>query len=209
MSTRKFRREVERLEKEERRRQRYHASKERMPADREVFWEMQMAWTALHLLRGAEPDFTLDKTDAFVTLDGRFAVGRHRMDLRGLMGQRTEAMQERMPPERWGRFLAADGETAELLERLLAMGESAIVPEDYKTPLANQWTQEEVEEHFAKSPHMPTAIFLDADEREATRRLTWTLIHNSDVRVMLSEVTRRRDAFVREEGSMPTDLPPY
>jgi hypothetical protein len=35
------------------------------------------------------------------------------------------------------------------------------------------------------------------------------LIHDRGARVMLCELARRRDAFVREEGSMPTDLPPY
>jgi hypothetical protein len=102
-----------------------------------------------------------------------------------------------MPPERWERFLEADKEAAEFLERLLEMGEAAIVPEDYDTPLKNEWTQEEVSQKFGKSPHKPTALFLDIEEREAVRRLTWILIHNLDAKAMLSEITRRRDTFVR------------
>ncbi len=34
-----------------------------------------------------------------------------------------------------------------------------------------------------------------------------TLIHNADARAMLSEMTRRRDAFVAAEGSMPSQHP--
>jgi hypothetical protein len=55
----------------------------------EGFWEMQVEWTALHLVRGLEPDFTMDETGAFVTLDGRFALSRERVDLRGLIGPLT------------------------------------------------------------------------------------------------------------------------
>jgi hypothetical protein len=45
------------------------------------------------------------------------------------------------------------------------------------------------------------SIFADAEERESTRRLTWTLIHVPEARAMLSELTRLRDAFVAaEEG---------
>ena len=171
----------------------------------DAFWEMQLEWTALHLLRGLEPDFTLDETDAFVTLDGRFAVSRFRLDLRGLLGPRTQEIEETIPPERWRRFLVGDEEAHELLERLLELAEAAMVPEDYETPLGNEWTQEEVDDF--RGTLKPTGIFLDAKEREATRCLTWTLIHNPGARAMLSELTRRRDAFVAQEGSMPMHLP--
>ena len=29
------------------------------------FWEMQMEWESLHLIRGLEPDFTLDERGGF------------------------------------------------------------------------------------------------------------------------------------------------
>ncbi len=64
-------------------------SEETMPTNCREFWEMQVEWTALHLVRGLEPDFTMDETGAFVTLDGRFALSRERMDLRGLIGPLT------------------------------------------------------------------------------------------------------------------------
>jgi hypothetical protein len=202
-----MKRRVDRLEDE--RRRVTDADEETMP-DYGQFWEMQMEWIALHLIRNLEPGFTLDETGAFLTPDGRFAVSRRRMDLRGLMGPRTEALQEAIEnaPERWRRFLAADEEAAELLERLLELGEAAAAPEDYETPLRGEWTQEEVE-RFAGSPHQPSALFVDAAEREAVRRLTWTLINNCDAQAMLSELTRRRDAFVADEGLMPEDLPLY
>jgi hypothetical protein len=174
------------------------------------FWEMQLEWEALRLLRDLEPGFTLDGSGAFFTLDGRFAVSPERMDLRGLMGPRTEALQEAIEdaPERWGRFLETDHEAADLLDDIRALGEAAVVPEDYETPLRSEWTMEEVESRFSKSPHKPCALFEDTEEREATRRLTWALIHNPDARAMLSELTRRRDAFVEAEGLMPAHLPP-
>jgi hypothetical protein len=166
---------------------------------------MQAEWTALHLLRGLEPDFTLDETGDFVTLDGRFAVSPKRMDLRGLMGPRTVELQEAIAdtPERWRRFLEADEEAAELLEQLMKLAEAAAVPDDYETPLRNEWTQEAVDDF--RGTLKPTAIFQDAREREDVRRLTWALAHNSNVRAMLSEITRRRDAFIAGEEAYIRD----
>jgi hypothetical protein len=193
---------------DERRREKGDPDEETMP-DYGEFWEMHIEWTALHLVRGFEPDFTLDGSGAFVTPDGRFAVSRERMDLRGLSGPRTEAMQDAIAntPERWRRFLEAAEEAAELLERILELGEATAVPEDYETPLIGEWTQEEVDSF--KGTMKPTAIFMDAEERARVRALTWTLVNNPDARAMLSELTCRRDAFVAEEGLMPEDLPLY
>ena len=84
---------------------------------------MEVEWTALHLLRGLEPDFTLDETGAFVTLDGRFAVGREHMDLRRLMGSHTQEIQDAIAdtPQRWQRFLEADEGAADILQQLLKL----------------------------------------------------------------------------------------
>jgi hypothetical protein len=176
------------------------ASEETMPTNYEEFWKMQMEWAALHLIRGLEPDFTMDETGAFVALDGRFAVSHSRMDLRGLMGPRTVEIQEAIAstPERWKRFLEADEEAADFLERLQELGETAAVPDNYETPLRDEWTQEEVDNF--RGTLKPTAIFQGFGEREATRRLTWSLINNLDARAMLSELTRRRDAFMAKKG---------
>jgi len=127
------------------------------------------------------------------------------------MGPRTEALQEAIEnaPERWSRFLAADEEAAELLERILELGEATAAPEDYETPLGGEWTQEEVVERFAGSPHQPSALYVDAEERERGRALTWTLANNPDGQGMLAELTLRRDALVADEGLMPEDLPLY
>jgi hypothetical protein len=167
------------------------------------FWEMEVEWTALHLHRGLEPRFTLDDSeagDAFVTLDGRFAVSRDRINLPALMGPRTEAIEEAIPPDRWGCFLAADDEAADALEHLFELVNTCVVPDDYSMSMLGRcYTFEEVDNY--EGTMKPTAIFLDDEEREGTRRLTWTLIHNPDARAMLSELTRRRDAFVKEEGS--------
>jgi hypothetical protein len=202
-----MRRRVDRLE--ERQRERGAQGEEARPGY-DGFFEMHIEWTALDLLRGVEPDFTLDAAGAFVTLDGRFAVSRRRMDLRGLMGPRTEKLQEaiRNAPERWWRrFLIADDEAADVLERLLELAENAAVPDDYREP-GHKWHDlGEINDRLGDAEL--GSVFVDAEEREATRRLTWTLIHDPDARAMLSELTRRRDAFVGEEGSMPTGHPPY
>lgn len=146
---------------------------ETMPTHGVELWEMEMEWTALRLLRGLEPSFTLDSDgfpgDAFVTLDGRFAVSRERTDLRGLMGPRTEALQEAIPRGRWGRFLAADDEAGEILERLLALGEDAAVPEDYKEPGHGWHDQAEIRERIGDPHGVGGSIFLDAEEREKPR----------------------------------------
>ena len=166
--------------------------------ERSEFWEMELEHTALHLLREVEPPFTLDSQDRFLTLDGRFALSRNRMDLRALMGPLTEQIQESIPPERWGRFLAADEQAAELLEQLLGMAEDAEVPDAYREPNHSWHDQGEINDRLGR-PELGS-IFADAEEREATRRLTWTLIHLPEGRAMLSELTRRRDAYVAEGG---------
>ncbi len=195
---------------DERRRERGGPDEKTGP-DFEQFWEMHMEWTALHLVRGLEPDFTLDGSEAFVTLDGRFGVSRERIDLRGLSGPRTQAMQEAIAnaPERWGRFLEADEEVAELLERILELGEATAVPDAYKEP-GHEWhDQAEVRERIGDPHGVGGCIFIDAEERKAVRSLTWTLINNPDARGMLAELTLRRDAFVADEGLMLENLPLY
>jgi hypothetical protein len=160
---------------------------------------MEMEWTALHLLRGIEPTFTLDGSGDFVTPDGRLAVGPRRMDIRGLMGPATAALQEEIAntPERWERFLTADDEAAELLERLLEAAENADVLQGYRDP-GHQWHDHgEVCDRLGQ--HEFGSVFVDTDEREATRRLTWTLMNDPKARAMLSDLTRRRDAFLADE----------
>ncbi len=203
MNLRRLRREVEKPQAERNRAR--SEPDEDVRVGFEEFWEMQMESTALHLIRGIEPDFTLDETGAFWTLDGRFALSHRRMDLRGLMGPRTQEIQQTMPPERWGRFLAADEEAAELLERILQSGEDAAVPEDYKEPGHNWHDLGEINDRLGNRDL--GSVFVNTEEREATRRLTWTLIHNVDAWAMLSELTRRRDAFVRAEYGMHPNLP--
>jgi hypothetical protein len=203
VNIRRLRKEVEYHEAEHRRSEEEPDQKSQRSF--EDSWKMQLEWTALHLLRHLEPDFTLDQTDTFWTLDGRFPLSRYRMDLRGFLGARTDAVLETLTPERWERFLEADEEAAELLKRLLELGEDAPVPETYKEP-GHRWHDlGEINDRLGQ--HDLGSIFVNAAEREATRRLTWTLIHSPDARAMLSELTRRRDAFVAQEGSMPMHLP--
>lgn len=192
-----MRRRVDRLE--DRQRERDAQGEEARPGY-DGFFEMQIEWTALDPLRGVEPDFTLEEAGAFVTLDGRFAVSRRRMDLHGLMGPRTEKLQQatRNAPERWRRFLIADDEASSVLERLLELADDANVPDDYREPNHKWHDLGEINNRLGK--HELGSVFVDADEREATRRLTWTLIHDPDAQAMLSELTRRRDAFLAKPG---------
>jgi hypothetical protein len=190
-----MRRRVDTLENE--RRVRKNEDNEELIRNYDEFWEMELEHTALHLLRGVEPYLTLDERDRFLTLDGRFALSRNRMDLRALMGPLTEQIQESIPSERWEQLLAADEQAADLLKRLLHRAETTEVPDSYREP-GHRWHDlGEVNDRLGK--HDLGSIFADAEERESTRRLTWTLIHLPEARAMLSELTRLRNAFVAEE----------
>lgn len=195
MARRSIRRRVDTLENE--RRAREKKDKEERIRNYDEFWEMELEHTALHLLRGVEPYLTLDERDRFLTLDGRFALSHRRMDLCALMGPLTEQIQESIPSERWEQFLVADEQAAELLKQLLGRGEVAEVPDAYREPGYRSHNLGEINDRLGK--HDLGSIFVDAEEREATRRLTWTLIHDPEARAMLSELTRLRDAFVAEE----------
>ena len=182
---------------ENERRVRENEVKEELIRNYDEFFEMELEHTALHLLRGVEPYFTLDERDAFLTLDGRFALSRNRMDLRALMRPLTEQIVESIPSERWGQFLAADEQAAKLLQQLLGRAEDAEVPDAYREP-GHRWHDlGEINDRLGK--HDLGSIFADAEEREATRRLTWTLIHDREARALLSGLTKHRDVFVAEE----------
>ena len=101
-------------------------------------------------------------------------------------------------PERWERFLAADDGAAELLEGLLRAAEDADVPEDYREPDHKWHDHGEVCDELGQ--HEFGSVFLDGGEREATRRMTWTLMNDPGARALLSGLTRRRDAFVADEA---------
>jgi hypothetical protein len=118
--------------------------------------------------------------------------------MRALMGPRTRGLLEARPPERWERFLEADGEAAGLLGRLSTIADEAPVPEDYRTPLHEMQELGEINDRLGK--HDLGSIFEDAEERERVRRMTWTLMHDPEARRLLSELTRRRDDFAAEGG---------
>jgi hypothetical protein len=143
-------------------RERETADAETMP-DYGKFWELHIEWSAMHLIPHLEPDFTLDGSGAFVTLDGRFGVSHERIDLRGLMAPRTKAIAN--APERWRRFLANDEEAADLLELLLELGEATAVPDAYKEP-GHKWHEQAQIRERRGDPHgVGGSIFMDAEER--------------------------------------------
>ena len=173
-------------------------------AAEEAYWAW-MEFEAIRLARGLEPHFTLDEAGAFVTPGGgRFALGRERQDLEGLMGPRTRELQEAIDaaPERWARFLGAYAEADGALLRLLELAEGADVPEGYATPLGAEATREEAEAF--PGTMKPFALFGDAAEKELVRRLHWTLSRDPRALGLLCELTRRRDAYFF--AAQPQDL---
>jgi hypothetical protein len=158
------------------------------------YW-MQMEWIAHSLLSGVEPSLTLDERGSFRTQDGRFALSRDREDLAALTGPLTIKRIEATPLGRWREFLETDERASGLLESLLEMAEDAEVPNEYRMPNHDWHEMGEINDRLGKHDLLGS-IFEDAEEREATRRLTWTLTYEPDARAMLSELTRRRDLYV-------------
>jgi hypothetical protein len=152
------------------------------------FWHIALGWIALHLARDLEPPYSLTKGDAFM-LPGtdRVAVSPDRMDLKALF----EPLQDgnHPPRERWRRFLEADGEAADALESLLELAQACDVPESYTAPLFEHATITGIAGR--------RDVFLDDAEREDAMALAWVLTNNADARALLSEITSRRDAFVK------------
>jgi hypothetical protein len=64
------------------------------------------------------------------------------------------------------------------------------VPEDYEPPLKHEYTQEEADAF--EGTMKPTALFIDAEERAATRRLTYVLVHEPRARPLLAELCKRQ-----------------
>jgi hypothetical protein len=135
------------------------------------FYAMEAMWTALHPIRGLEPHFSIDEEGAFRTKDGELAVNREHMDLQTLTRRKAEEYIEAMSAKRWEHFLEADEEAAELLERLLALADGYPVPEAFEPPLRNECAKEVVDS-FEGTSHKLPPLFVDAEEREATRQLT-------------------------------------
>ncbi len=162
------------------------------------FFEMETSWIALDLIRGREPYFTLGEDGAFRTRSGKFAVSLHRLNIQGLFRKDPTREEDAVAVERWRRLLEEDDEAADALERLWDLAESAIVPGDYRMPNAKSHDQGEINDRIGNSEL--GSVFVDADERERVRRLTYLLLHVPEARAALSFVTRRRDAFVDAEG---------
>jgi CheY-like chemotaxis protein len=162
------------------------------------FFEMETSWIALDLLRGREPYFTLREDGSFRTQDGRFAVSPNRLDIRGLFRKDPTAEEWAISAERWERLIEEDERAAEALERLGELAEDALVPVDYRMPNSRGHDQGEINDRIGNFEL--GSVFVDADERERVRRLTYVLTHVPDARAALCFVTKRRDAFVDAEG---------
>jgi len=162
------------------------------------FFEMELSWVALDLIRGRAPYFTLGKDGAFRTVDGRFAVSPHRLNLRGLFRVDPTREEEAVAAERWEQLIEEDERAADALERLWELTDSAIVPVDHRMPNSKSHDQGEINDRLGNTDL--GSVFVDAEERERVRRMVYALTHVPEARAMLSEITRRRDAFVDAEG---------
>jgi hypothetical protein len=109
------------------------------------------------------------------------------VDIQALMGLRTKQQQESIPPERWGRFLAADDDGADLLERIIGRAGDAAVPDDYREP-NHKWNDlAEVCDQLGQ--HEFGSVFADADERDLTADDL-----DADTRPRLTSHAKRTDA---------------
>lgn len=163
-----------------------------------AFFEAELEWISFDILRGRAPYFTLDETGAFRTVDGRFAVSPDRLNIQGLFRKDPTREEEAIAAERWERFLEEDEEAADALERLRALAESAIVPVDYRMPNHKGHDLGEINDRMGDTDL--GSVFVDAAERQATRRMVYVLTHVPEARAMLAFVTRRRDSFAAAEG---------
>jgi hypothetical protein len=178
----KFRREVERLEDERRGRE----PEEIDP----TFWHWLLEDVARHLLFEGEPEFTADgEGNLYSIADGRLVGGpSRRVDLRDLIGDPLAERMNASSDFTWRRFLIADDEAEDLLERILARGQGAEPPEDFRVCVGL---------------YVPDGGDPDPEDLEALRRLTWTLATDTEAMRLLSELTRRRDSFMAAEGVRP------
>ncbi len=163
-----------------------------------AFFEAEMEWISLDLIRGRGPYFTLHEDGAFRTVGGKFAVSLHRLNIQGLFRKDPTREEQAISAERWRRLLEEDEAAADALERLWELADNAIVPIDYKMPNYKWHDLGEINDRIG-DPDLGS-IFTDAEERQATRRLVYALINVPEARAMLSEITRRRDDFVDAEG---------
>jgi hypothetical protein len=180
VSVEKFRREVESLEDERRREQ---GAEEIAP----TFWHWLLEDVARHLLFEGEPEFTADEEgNLYSIVDGRLVGGpRRRVDIRDLIGDPLEERMNASSNLMWRRFLIADDEAEDLLERILARGAGAEPPEDFRVCVGL---------------YVPDGGDPDPEDLEALRRLTWALATDTEAMRLLSDLTRRRDGFMAAEG---------
>jgi hypothetical protein len=162
------------------------------------FFEAEMEWISLDIVRGRAPYFTLHADGGFRTVDGRFAVSLHRLNIQGLFRKDPTSEEWAISAERWERLLEEDEQAADALERLLALAESAIPPGDYRMPNYKWHDLGEINDRMG-DPDLGS-VFVDADERQATRRMVYVLTRVPEAQALLREITRRRDEFADAEG---------
>jgi hypothetical protein len=85
-----------------------------------------------------------------------------------------------------------------MLGELTGLAEAAVVPDAYREPASRWHDLGEINDRLGD--HDLGSVFADGEEREACRRLTWTLVYVPEARALLSELTRLRDAFAAEGG---------
>jgi hypothetical protein len=162
------------------------------------FFEAEMEWISLDIVRGRAPYFTLHEDGAFRTVGGKFAVSLHRLNIRGLFRKDPTPEEEANAARRWERLIEEDKQAADALERLWEMADSSLVPVDYKMPNHRWHDLGEINDRMG-DPDLGS-IFTDAGERERVRRMVYALLHVPEAQAMLREITSRRDAFNETAG---------
>ncbi len=161
------------------------------------FFEMEMEWISLDIVRGRAPYFTLVEDGAFRTVDGRFAVSPDRLNIQGLFRKDPTREEQAISAERWERLIEEDERAADALERLGGLAEDALVPGDYLMPNSKSHDQGEINDRIGNTDL--GSVFSGREERERVRRMTYVLLHVPEARAALCEITRRRDEFVDVE----------
>ena len=161
-----------------------------------TFYRWMLESVARALLFSGEPEFTADaEGNLYSIADGRLVAGPwHRAHIRDVMG---EPLAERLAVasrSTWRRFLASSpDDVEELLERLFARRRAVDSPPDFRVCVGI---------YVPEGAGAP-----DPEDEEALRRLTWALATDAEAVRLLSELTRRRDVFVAEEGGREQDGP--
>jgi hypothetical protein len=170
-------------------------------------WRDEIESLAWDLVHGFEPLLVVDRRGDFYTLDGRFALGREGSlnvqawfsGLQRAKDEDAELAAIEVRQDRWERFLIFDEEAAEIHKRLQERAKAAEVPDEYRLPLEEFHARHDIDD-AGSAPCEEKSVFRSPEDKEAVRRLTWTLIHDAEALALLAGLHERFGRFVAEES---------